>query len=63
MILHLTICKEWENAKIDGENLGPSLKSEGFIHCSTKKQTVDTANKFFKGQTGLVLLCIDELTN
>jgi uncharacterized protein (DUF952 family) len=38
----------------------PSLKSEGFIHCSTLIQTVDTANIFFKGQDGLALLCIDE---
>ncbi len=60
MILHITTHREWENAKIEGEYLTPSLESEGFIHCSTFKQTVDTANIFFKGQTGLVLLCIDE---
>jgi uncharacterized protein (DUF952 family) len=60
MILHITTRKEWEKAKIEGEYMAPSLKSEGFIHCSTLKQTVDTANLFFKGQTGLVLLCIDE---
>jgi uncharacterized protein (DUF952 family) len=60
MILHITTHKDWENALIEGEYNAPSLKSDGFIHCSTIKQTVDTANIFFKGQQGLVLLCIDE---
>ena len=60
MILHITTRIEWEKAKIEGEYIASSLKSEGFIHCSTIKQTIDTANLFFKGQTGLVLLCLDE---
>jgi uncharacterized protein (DUF952 family) len=60
MILHITTRKDWENAKLKGEYSAPSLLSEGFIHCSTLKQTVDTANIFFKGQDGLALLCIDE---
>jgi uncharacterized protein (DUF952 family) len=60
MILHITTHKDWENAKLEDEYSAPSLLSEGFIHCSTLKQTVDTANIFFKGQDGLALLCIDE---
>ena len=60
MILHITTHKEWEKALLKGNYTSPSLKSEGFIHCSTLKQTIDTANIFFKGQTGLALLCIDE---
>ncbi|MGD9494283.1 MAG: DUF952 domain-containing protein [Bacteroidales bacterium] len=60
MVLHITTYKEWEKAKKEGEYTASSLKSEGFIHCSTQKQTVDTANIFFKGQIGLALLCIDE---
>ena len=60
MILHITTHKEWEKAKIEGEYIASSLKSEGFIHCSTIGQTADTANIFFKGQHGLALLCIDE---
>lgn len=60
MILHITTLKEWEKAKLEGEYTTPSLDSDGFIHCSTLKQTVDTANIFFKGQQGLVLLCINE---
>ena len=60
IILHITTQKDWEKAQKDDEYTAPSLQTEGFIHCSTVKQTVDTANIFFKGQQGLVLLCIDE---
>jgi len=60
MILHITTHNEWEKAKAKGEYTLPSLTTEGFIHCSTLKQTLDTANIFFKGQKGLALLCIDE---
>jgi uncharacterized protein (DUF952 family) len=60
MILHITTHKEWEKALSEGEYTASSLKSEGFIHCSTLKQTVNTANLFFNGQNGLALLCIDE---
>jgi uncharacterized protein (DUF952 family) len=60
MILHITTHKDWEKAQMEGEYSAHSLKSEGFIHCSTLKQTVDTANIFFRGQDGLALLCIDE---
>jgi uncharacterized protein (DUF952 family) len=60
MILHITTKSDWEKAKQNGEYTSASLKSDGFIHCSTLQQTVDTANLFFKGQNGLVLLSIDE---
>lgn len=60
MILHITTTPDWEKAKKEGEYTSPSLISDGFIHCSTIKQTTDTANIFFKGQKGLILLCIDE---
>ena len=60
MILHITTHTAWKKAKIKGEYSAPSLKSEGFIHCSMLKQAVDTANIFFRGQNGLVLLCMDE---
>jgi uncharacterized protein (DUF952 family) len=60
MILHITTKKEWEKAQIEGQYIAPSLDTNGFIHCSTINQTADTANLFFKGQSGLLLLCIDE---
>jgi len=60
MIVHITTQNNWELAKAQGEYTSPSLNTDGFIHCSTVRQAADTANLFFKGQTGLVLLCIDE---
>jgi uncharacterized protein (DUF952 family) len=36
-----------------------SLGREGFIHCSTRQQVMRTANRFYAGRSGLVLLCID----
>jgi uncharacterized protein (DUF952 family) len=60
MIIHITTTEEWEKALFEGEYAAPSLQSDGFIHCSTINQTVDTANIFFREQKGLILLCIDE---
>lgn len=37
-----------------------SLRDEGFIHCSTLAQVIDTANRFYRRQCGLVVLQIDE---
>jgi uncharacterized protein (DUF952 family) len=60
MILHITKMTDWENAKKQGEYRAPSLDSAGFIHCSEAKQIVGVADFNFKGQSGLVLLEIDE---
>jgi uncharacterized protein (DUF952 family) len=59
IILHITQKKQWEEAKISGFYRGDTLDSEGFIHCSTPKQIIPTANKFFLHQEGLVVLFID----
>jgi len=34
--------------------------AEGFVHCSTLAQVIATANRFYRGQSGLVVLCIEE---
>lgn len=60
VILHITERSAWEQARSRGLYTAASLQTEGFIHCSTIAQTVDTANHFFRGQRDLVLLCIDE---
>lgn len=59
LILHIIDKQEWSKAKTKGVYIPSSLESDGFIHCSTSEQTVDVANYLFKGQSGLVLLCID----
>ncbi|UPM55396.1 DUF952 domain-containing protein [Gottfriedia acidiceleris] len=60
MILHIIGNKDWQNANNSGEYSPDSLNTEGFIHCSTLKQTVEIANLFFKGATDLKILCINE---
>ena len=58
-IVHITSRQAWMDAKQSGQYVAPSLKSDGFIHCSTYAQALPVAEKFYKGQTGLVLLVID----
>lgn len=60
MILHIVEKTKWEIALKNGIYDHPSLKAEGFIHCSTKEQVIDIANLLYKGLSGLLLLCIDE---
>lgn len=58
-IFHITSRGEWERAEREGVYRTPSLASEGFIHCSRGDQVIRTADRLFRGQTGLVLLEID----
>jgi uncharacterized protein (DUF952 family) len=58
-ILHITHKEEWTSAQQRGFYITPSLESEGFIHCSTPSQVVAVAERFYAGQSGLVLLMID----
>ena len=60
MILHILCRDDWEAALARGSYAPSSLAAEGFIHCSTTQQIVDTANRFYRGQHGLIVLCIDE---
>ena len=60
MILHIAHRSDWVSALARGSYTTPSLTTEGFIHCSTIAQLTNTANRHFRGQKGLVVLCIDE---
>jgi uncharacterized protein (DUF952 family) len=60
MILHIVGRADWESARARGIYAPPSLGAEGFIHCSTSAQILRTANRFYRGKTGLVILLIDE---
>lgn len=59
MIVHITERQQWEVAQCFGEYRCDSLEREGFIHCSRPEQVISVTNRFFPGQTELVLLCID----
>jgi uncharacterized protein (DUF952 family) len=58
-ILHITTRPDWQAALEAGEYRADSLDSEGFIHCSTSEQIAATANRFYVGQSDLLLLHID----
>jgi uncharacterized protein (DUF952 family) len=60
MILHIVRRCEWEDAVRRGSYAPASLRGEGFIHCSTVAQVIDTANRFYRGQRDLIVLCIEE---
>ena len=59
VLLHITPNDDWTAAMDAGEYRATSLTTEGFIHLSTPDQILRTANTFFRGQTGLVLLVIE----
>ncbi len=58
-IFHIVDRDVWDNAKSKGEYKPESVEKEGFIHCSTKSELIDVANRVFNGCDNLVLLCID----
>lgn len=58
-LLHITTQAEWEKALRTGEYTHPSLESEGFIHCSKASQILWVANRFYRGNSNLILLQID----
>jgi uncharacterized protein (DUF952 family) len=55
-IYHLASPEEWEAAQATGVVAPPSLATEGFVHCSTADQLVDTIERHFAGVDELVLL-------
>jgi uncharacterized protein (DUF952 family) len=59
MIYHITTRRVWREAWQRGEYRAESLETAGFIHCSTNRQVVPVAEKYYKGQRGMFLLMID----
>jgi copper homeostasis protein len=58
-IYHIASRIDWERALAEGSYRPESLASEGFIHASTLGQVAGSANRFFRGRSGLVVLGID----
>lgn len=59
-LFHIVSKSDWEKAKSSGSYQPPSLKKEGFIHCSKTDQLLGVANSFYKGQTDLLILRINK---
>jgi uncharacterized protein (DUF952 family) len=60
MIYHITQKKAWEHALAQGFYETASLAKEGFIHNSTFPQVAAVLDRYYKNETNLVLLHIDE---
>ncbi len=60
MITHITRKELWKEAKRKGVYKPDSLETDGFIHCSDLTQVLEVAEKLFKDEEDLVLICIDE---
>ncbi len=60
MIYHVTTQAAWQQAQQQGFYEAPSLAAEGFIHLSTEAQVAGVLERYYKGQTNLLLLHIDE---
>ena len=60
MICHITTREAWQAAQSQGSYRAESLATEGFIHCSTRRQVLSVANSFYRGAHDLLLLQIDE---
>jgi uncharacterized protein (DUF952 family) len=57
-IFHIARGEAW--ASRAGGSYSPEMfPVDGFVHCSTEDQVVKVADIRFRGQQGLVLLCID----
>jgi len=59
LIYHITTEGEWEDAKRNGFYIAPSLKTEGFIHCSEQQQVKGVLERYYSGKTALIKLVID----
>lgn len=59
LLVHIIEAETWAAAQAAGSYAAASLEAEGFIHLSQPQQVVWVANQFYRGQSGLLLLCID----
>lgn len=59
-LFHILPRSDWGRAQAEDTYAPESLETEGFIHCSTQDQVIRVANKYYPGQKGLLLLCIDQ---
>jgi len=60
MIYHVVTEINWQYALENGFYEAESLPKEGFIHTSKATQVAGVIERYYKGQTDLILLHIDE---
>ena len=51
---------EWQNLQDEGQTLGAPIDlADGYVHFSTAAQAAETAEKYFSGIDGLMLLAVE----
>lgn len=60
MIYHIVTLSDWQKALQQGFYEASSLATEGFIHASKEEQVKGVLQRYYKDQSGLLLLHIDE---
>lgn len=60
MIYHIVTAPAWAKAQQLGYYEADSLALEGFIHMSKKEQVAGVMERYYKGQSNLLLLHVDE---
>lgn len=58
-IYHILSKEEWQKSKKLKYYIPASFKQDGFIHCSTRKQVLATANRRYSRRRDLLLLVIN----
>jgi uncharacterized protein (DUF952 family) len=60
MIFHITRRIDWLAHGKEKAFVAADFKREGFIHCCTKEQIAGVIERYFKNQSDLLLLHMDE---
>ena len=60
MIYHIETEDLWQQALPSGTYVPASYENDGFIHCAPLEQVADIANKHYRGEHDLLLLCISQ---
>jgi uncharacterized protein (DUF952 family) len=58
-VCHLARSVEWAGYQQSGLISPPSLRSEGFVHCSTLEQSTTTIDRYFVGVDDLLIVTLD----
>lgn len=64
MIYHITNPAAWKKGQQDDRYIPEGFEQEGYIHCSKQEQIVGVGERYYAGQSGLLILGInpDKLT-
>lgn len=64
MIYHITNPTAWQKGQKEGRYIPEGFEQDGFIHCSKQNQITGVGERYYAGQTGLLILGInpDKLT-